>query len=83
MTKLMLDSLRGEGREKDSCKVGRILRDLSPEDQEALNDALAGPEVEFPSGRIVSVLAGIELFVTKDTVIKHRRGSCRCNPARR
>ena len=85
MTKsvLTLDALRGEGREKNSCKAGRVIRDLLPEDQATLNDALSGPEEKFPSGRIVNALAGIGVFVTKDTIIKHRRGFCKCNPARR
>lgn len=80
MTKpvLTLDSLRGEGREKGMCKAGRIIRTFSPEDQETLNEALSGPEQLFPSGKMVTVLAELGITITKDTIIKHRRGFCAC-----
>lgn len=75
---LTLDMLRGEGREKGACKAGRLVRGLSPEDQTILNEALYSPEEDFPSSRIVSALAGLGIPVSKDSIIKHRRGLCRC-----
>ena len=77
--KLTLDSLRG----KPPCKAGNIISALSDEDQAILNEALDGPEDEFPSGRIVHVFAMLGISITKDTIIKHRRGFCNCNPSRR
>ena len=76
MTKppLTLDALR----EKSSCKTREILDSFSPEDRETLAAALSGPEDEFPSGRIVTVLGELGISVTKDTIIKHRRGRCSC-----
>ena len=75
---LTLDSFRGDGHEKGVCKLGRILRKFSPENQATLNEALAGPEVEFPSGRIEDALGEIGVSVGTDTIIKHRRGTCAC-----
>ena len=72
--KLTLDSLRG----KLPCKTRQIIDTFSPEDQETLNEALSGPEDEFPSGRMVTVLADLGVSVTKDTIIRHRRGQCAC-----
>lgn len=77
--KLTIESLRA----KTGCKIRQIIDSLSPEDQETLNEALSGPEDEFPSGRIMTALAELGIYVTKDTIIKHRRGSCACNPSRR
>ena len=74
MTKITLDSLRG----KTTCKVRQIIDTFSPEDQKTLNEALSGPEDEFPSGRMMTVLAELGISVTKDTIIKHRRGHCAC-----
>jgi len=71
---LTLDSLRV----KTGCKTRQIIDTFSPEDQETLNEALSGPEDEFPSGRMMSVLAELGISVTKDTIIKHRRGHCAC-----
>ena len=78
MKTLTLDMLRGEGRWKGVCKAGRIVRGLSHEDQTILNEALSGPEEDFPSSRIATVLAGLGVAITKDSIIKHRRGLCRC-----
>jgi hypothetical protein len=75
---LTLDSLRGEGREKGLCKVGRIIRSLTPEDYAIVVEALAGPEAEFPSGRIATALVGMGLSIGSDSIIKHRRGACAC-----
>ena len=72
--KLTLDSLRV----KRGCKTRQILDTFSPEDQATLNEALSGPEDEFPSGRIMTALADLGIYVTKDTIIKHRRGRCAC-----
>ena len=77
--KLTLDSLRGH----PPCKAESIIRSLSSEDQTTLDEALAGPEDEFPSGRIVHALATLGISITKDTIIRHRRGFCNCNPSRR
>jgi hypothetical protein len=76
MTKsvLTLEALRG----KSTCKTRQIIDTFSPEDQETLNEALSGPEYEFPSGRMVTVLAELGISVTKDTIIRHRRGHCSC-----
>jgi hypothetical protein len=74
--KLTLDSLRG----KLTCKTRQIIDSFSPEDQATLNEALAGPEDEFPSGRLVTVLAELGISITKDTIIRHRRGHCSCKP---
>ena len=75
---LTLDSLRGEGHEKDSCKMARVIRTLSPENQIVLGDALHGLEAEYPSTRIVGALKYLDITVATDTVIKHRRGTCAC-----
>ena len=72
--KITLASLRV----KASCKTRQIIDTFSPEDQETLNEALSGPEDEFPSGRMMTVLAELGIRVTKDTIIKHRRGQCAC-----
>jgi len=72
--KLTLDSLRAP----TGCKARRIIDGFSPEDQKTLNEALSGPEDEFPSGRMVTTLAELGISVSKDTIIKHRRGHCSC-----
>jgi hypothetical protein len=77
-TLLTLDQLRGEGRIKGLCKVGRVIRDLTPEDRAIVVEALAGPEDEFPSGRIATVLGAMGFSVGSDAIIKHRRGGCAC-----
>lgn len=65
-------------REIRTCKVGDIINSLCAEDQATLNEALDGPEDLFPSGRIVTILATLGISITKDSIIKHRRGFCRC-----
>lgn len=75
---LRLDSLRGDGRDPGRCKIGIVLGALSPGNQEVINQALSGSETEFPSGKIVSALGSMKIVVTSSTVIKHRRGQCRC-----
>jgi hypothetical protein len=75
---LTLDSLRGEGRESGTCKVVRLVRTLSPENQEVINDALSGPEFEFPSAKIETALRSLGLSISDDPIIKHRRGLCTC-----
>jgi hypothetical protein len=77
--RLTLDALRVP----TGCKIRRILNTFSPEDQVTLNEALSGPEDEFPSGRIMTALGDLGISITKDTIIKHRRGHCACNPSRR
>lgn len=71
---LTIDSMRV----KTGCKIRHILDTFSPEDQATLNEALQGPEDEFPSGRIMTALGDLDISVTKDTIIKHRRGRCAC-----
>lgn len=71
---------RGKGGQ---CKIGRIISAMGDKDQATLNEALAGPEDEFPSGRIMTALEGLGISMSKDTIIKHRRGFCACNPSRR
>lgn len=75
---LNLDSLRGGGRDPGRCKIGIILGTLSPGNQEVINQALSGNELEFPSTRIANVLNAMSITMSVDTVIKHRRGLCKC-----
>jgi hypothetical protein len=75
---LTLDDLRGEGRVAGMCKFHRIYLELSPENKKVVLAAIMGGESDFPSGRIANVLSNLGHLVSTDTVIKHRRGRCRC-----
>ena len=63
------------------CSLGRVEDDpaLDPDDVTALRAALG--TVELTNAAIIAWLARNGFRLNKDTVAKHRAGTCRCSAA--
>lgn len=66
---------RGQGM---PCSVAVVLRELPPEDADALQAALDAPWRIVGHAKIEADLAAEGFPVGVGTVGKHRRGNCRC-----
>lgn len=60
------------------CVVARLLSDMTDELRSVVIQALAGDEHRYASNRISSVLARKGVFVSRSSVVAHRRNLCSC-----
>jgi len=63
-------------RARPVCTVSRVLEQLTPEDRQALLDALADPTVLLSAIERALRVDGIE--IAAQTLGRHRRGDCHC-----
>lgn len=63
-------------RRGPACKIGLILGDMTPEDREDLEVALA--DIVFPGTGIARALQSEGYEVSTQMIQRHRRGDCGC-----
>lgn len=64
--------------EAEACRVGKMLREQTPENRAVLEAKLAAVET-YSSVVIIKVFKHLGLGVfSKDTIIRHRKGECIC-----
>jgi len=61
---------------RSPCKVRKVLDEMDANDRESLSDVLFSNN--YPITIISSVLAGRGIYISEDTLRKHRLGRCSC-----
>ena len=63
-------------RKRGGCSLGKLLRDLDPDESAVLAAALADENVD--GARVAAVLNAEGYDMGESTVNRHRRGGCKC-----
>ena len=71
------DLIGGQGRPAGTCKLGRALTKLDPDDAEVVRQAIGHPEGNV--ARIARWMADNGFLMAQQTVRRHRNGDCGCD----